>query len=168
MQPESAQLSAKLFGGVEGWLQAARDGSGEAMGHLFELFRPHLILFAQHQLSPVLRTKGDASDLVQDAFLSAHCHFNEFKGSSLGELRAWLRRIVLNRVLNFTRDHYGTGKRRLIREVSLDANSRLQHLLISRTLPPSAGPPGGTSCGSRANPSALAEALPCGDLAPPP
>jgi RNA polymerase sigma-70 factor (ECF subfamily) len=103
------------------WLAAARGGSREALGQVLETFRGYLLLVANRQLDPELRAKGGASDLVQDTFLEAQRDFGQFHGASVDELRAWLRRLLLNNVANFTRQYRERAKREVGREVPLEA-----------------------------------------------
>jgi RNA polymerase sigma-70 factor (ECF subfamily) len=102
------------------WLPAARAGSREALGHLFEACRGYLLLIARQELDPALRAKGSASDLVQQTFLEAQNDLPRFHGTTPEALRAWMRRLLLNNLANFRRDH-GRQKRRASREVSLSA-----------------------------------------------
>src|SRR5262245_58290664 len=74
------------------WLSDARAGSPEALGAVLEACRGYLLLIAQGELSPDLRAKAGASDLVQQTFLDAQRDFGRFRGESVAELRAWLRR----------------------------------------------------------------------------
>jgi RNA polymerase sigma-70 factor (ECF subfamily) len=104
-----------------GWLAAARAGSVEALGHALEECRDYLLLIAGRELDPDLGAKGGASDLVQETFLEAQRDFSRFAGGSPEELRAWLRRLLLNNVANFTRHYRATAKRRAGREVALEA-----------------------------------------------
>src|SRR6516165_4530900 len=103
------------------WMAAAQAGSREALGHVLETFRGYLLLVANRQLDPELRAKGGASDLVQDTFLEAQRDFGQFHGASVDELRAWLRRLLLNNVANFTRHYRQRAKREVVREVPLEA-----------------------------------------------
>jgi RNA polymerase sigma-70 factor (ECF subfamily) len=80
-----------------------------------------LLLVADRQLDPALQAKGGASDLVQDTFLEAQRDFARFHGDSPEELRAWLRRVLLNNVANFTRQYRHRAKRDVGREGSLEA-----------------------------------------------
>src|SRR5262245_6155605 len=112
---------AEPGGDVVQWLAAARAGSPEALGQVLETFRGYLLLVADRELDPELRAKGGASDLVQDTFLEARRDFAGFHGSSEEELRAWLRRVLLNNVANFTRQYRQRAKREVAREVSLEA-----------------------------------------------
>jgi RNA polymerase sigma-70 factor (ECF subfamily) len=101
-------------------LAAARTGCGEALGQVLERYRNYLLLIAQRELEPVLQAKGGASDLVQETFFEAQRDFGLFQGGSEEELRAWLRRLLLNNVANFSR-RYHTDKRQVKREQPLEA-----------------------------------------------
>src|SRR6516162_6479595 len=102
-------------------LAAARTGSSEALGQALQACRGYLLLLAKRELDPDLRAKGGASDLVQETFLEAQRDFAHFHGNSAEELRAWLRRLLLNNVANFTRQYRERAKRQVGREVSLEA-----------------------------------------------
>jgi RNA polymerase sigma-70 factor (ECF subfamily) len=105
-------------------LAAARAGSREALGEALEDCRRYLLAIAERQLEPDLRSKGGASDLVQETFLEAQRDFARFQGSSPDELRAWLRQVLNNNVGAFTRRFRATSKRAVAREVNLPASSQ--------------------------------------------
>ncbi|MHC4164564.1 MAG: sigma factor, partial [Planctomycetota bacterium] len=71
--------------GVASLLQAARRGDDQALGELLEAYRSYLRLLARLEVGRRLRTKLDASDLVQETFLQAHRAFDEFRGDTEGE-----------------------------------------------------------------------------------
>jgi RNA polymerase sigma-70 factor (ECF subfamily) len=102
-----------------GLVGAARAGSREALGRALEACRQYLLVVADRQLDADLRSKGGASDLVQETFLEAQRDFARFRGSSPDELRAWLRQVLLNNVWAFSRRFRATGKREVGREVAL-------------------------------------------------
>ncbi len=104
------------------WLPAARSGSRKALGEALEACRAYLLVVAQRELDPQLRAKAGASDLVQQTFLEAQRDFPQFHGESEVELLAWLRQVLLNNLSTFTRSYRATEKRRVDREVALDAN----------------------------------------------
>jgi RNA polymerase sigma-70 factor, ECF subfamily len=104
-------------------LPAARAGSREALGQALEACRCYLLLIANRQLDPALQAKGGASDLVQDTFLEAQRDFAQFAGGTEDELRAWLKRLLLNNVANFARRYRDTDKRQLQREMGLPGDS---------------------------------------------
>jgi RNA polymerase sigma-70 factor (ECF subfamily) len=113
----------KGAGDMPNWLPAARAGSPEALGQALEACRNYLLLIADQELDQDVRAKGGASDLVQETFLEAQRDFAAFHGDSPAELRAWLRRLLLNNLANFTRGFRATAKRQIAREVPLDAGS---------------------------------------------
>jgi RNA polymerase sigma-70 factor (ECF subfamily) len=101
------------------WLPEARAGSPEALGQALEACRGYLLLIARKELGTDLQAKAGASDLVQQTFLEAQGDFARFHGDSGGELRAWLRRLLLNNLAAFARDYRATAKRAISREVAL-------------------------------------------------
>jgi RNA polymerase sigma-70 factor (ECF subfamily) len=101
-------------------LAAARAGSREALGRLLEACRNYLLVIARQELDPGLRAKGGGSDLVQETFLEAQRDFRAFHGQTEGELRAWLKELLYNNVVNFARRFRETRKREIDREQALD------------------------------------------------
>lgn len=106
-----------------GRLAAAQAGSPEALGRLLEAYRAYLLLVAERELDPVLRVKGGASDLVQDTLLDAVQGFERFQGTEEGDLRRWLRRLLLNNLVSHARRYRGAEKRDALREVALGGTS---------------------------------------------
>jgi RNA polymerase sigma-70 factor, ECF subfamily len=100
------------------WLNDARAGSSEAFGKLFDVCHGYLLLVARGEFDVALQAKGGASDVVQDTFLEAQRDFAAFHGTTERELLAWLRRLLLNNLSNFSRDYRQTAKRSVRREVS--------------------------------------------------
>jgi RNA polymerase sigma-70 factor (ECF subfamily) len=117
---------------------AARAGSAEALGRLFEACRGYLLTVAEGGLAADVKVKEAASDLVQDTFLEAQRDFARFNGATESELLAWLRRLLLNNVANVSR-RYRTGKRSVEREAALNgrANQELQANVTAESDSPS-------------------------------
>src|SRR5690242_12460767 len=92
----------------------------EPFGRALEPYRPYLLGVANRELRTDLLAKAGASDLVQETFLEAQRDAGRFQGRSDAELRAWLRRILLNNVSNFVRHYREPQKRRISLEVSID------------------------------------------------
>src|SRR4051794_33646249 len=88
---------------LDALLPAARAGSADALGAALEACRLYLLAVADRELHTDLRAKGGASDIVQDTFLEAQRDFDHFHGASAADLRAWLRRLLLNNLANFAR-----------------------------------------------------------------
>lgn len=61
-----------------------------------ESLRTYLLLIAEQELPAELRPKLGASDLVQQSLVKAHQNFEQFAGQKSGELKAWVRQILLN------------------------------------------------------------------------
>jgi len=104
-------------------LAAARRGSKEALGEVLEPCRAYLLKVAAELLGPKFVSKADAADLVQETFLEAHRDFVHFHGTDELELRAWLRRLLLNNVANFFRRYRSGGKRAVDQEVAVGADA---------------------------------------------
>jgi RNA polymerase sigma-70 factor (ECF subfamily) len=106
-----------------------------------ERFREYLKLQAEVQLGPRLRSKEDASDIVQTALLEAHRDLAAYRGTTEAELLAWLKIILTRNVLNLAK-HYGTQKCDLRRERSLQedlekSSARLELYLAGDQTSPS-------------------------------
>jgi RNA polymerase sigma-70 factor (ECF subfamily) len=84
-------------------LTRARSDGGAARGELLDMYRNYLYLLARAQLGRHLQGKVDPSDLVQETFLTAHREFTRFRGTTEGELVAWLRRILASRLADLVR-----------------------------------------------------------------
>ena len=110
---------ANLSGEMSRWLDAARQGSPEALGRALEACRPYLVRVAARGIPAHLRAKLEPADAVQEAFLHAQRAFAGFPGRTEADLLAWLRRILLNALANQRRRFRAGGKRQAGREVSL-------------------------------------------------
>jgi RNA polymerase sigma-70 factor (ECF subfamily) len=102
-------------------LARARTGDAGAREALFEKCRAYVGVVARSQVESWLRTKVDASDLVQQTLLDAHRALHEFQGTTEAEWCAWLKRILAHNAADFVRHYRGTAKRQARREVPLHA-----------------------------------------------
>lgn len=126
---------------VERLLSEART-DGAQLGPLLERYRPYLALLARVEIGRRLQSKVDASDLVQETFLEAHRHFDQFHGKTEAELLGWLRSILGGQLAHLVRRYLGTKQRdvRLEREIAddLDRSSHALALeLVARGSSPS-------------------------------
>jgi RNA polymerase sigma-70 factor, ECF subfamily len=106
-----------------------------------EDYRDYLLLLVRLQLGPSSRAKPDASDVVQQAFLHAHEMRAQFRGTTEGELLAWLRAILANALATAVR-RLDTQARDPGRERSLDgelerSSSWMEGLLAADQTSPS-------------------------------
>jgi RNA polymerase sigma-70 factor, ECF subfamily len=100
-------------------LAQAKVGSERARGSLFERHRKYLELLARVELGRRLKTKVDASDIVQETFLEAHRGFGAFRGGQR-EFAAWLRTILARRLTHLIRRYVQNQGRDVRREMMLD------------------------------------------------
>lgn len=98
-------------------LHEARHGRRESLGMLLENYRNYLTVLAHAQIDARLRPRTNPSDLVQETFLQASRHFDQFQGNAK-EFEAWLRRILHRRVVQLVRKHVLARKRSVRRELS--------------------------------------------------
>lgn len=118
-------------------LALARAGSAEALGTLLQGCRRYLLWAANQALESTLRPKEGASDLVQETFVIAQRDFHAFQGATIGELLAWLHRILERRLIAKVRHYKRTIKRSIDREVSLNAQAQPEAIgLVDRCATP--------------------------------
>lgn len=98
-----------------------------------EQYREYLMTIADLQIEPVLRRKLDASDVVQQTMLEAHSRLNDFRGSTSAELAGWLKRILLNNLIDCVRA-YRRERRDIARERSLDDSLNRSSLRLEACL----------------------------------
>jgi RNA polymerase sigma-70 factor, ECF subfamily len=105
---------------VEDLIHAARSDR-EALGRLFERYRPFLLLMAQREIGPKLALRADASDVVQQTFAEAHQSFPRFAGATEPEFSAWIKQIHYHNLAEIIRKHAVAAKQNLRQEQRLDA-----------------------------------------------
>jgi RNA polymerase sigma-70 factor (ECF subfamily) len=103
-------------------LRDARAGSGEALGRLLQGTWPCLVRVAHRLLPAKLRSKLDAADVAQEAFLEAFKDFARFTGSDEKQWLDWLGTILLNNLQDAARG-FRRQKRNVSQEVRLDDGS---------------------------------------------
>jgi RNA polymerase sigma-70 factor (ECF subfamily) len=106
-----------------------------------EHYREYLRLLARLQLDPQLRGQLDPSDVAQQTLLRAHERFDQFRGRSDEEMRAWLRAILAHALVDAVR-RFGRqkGDRARSLEAALEQSSaKLEMLLASEESSPSHG-----------------------------
>ncbi len=106
---------------VEAWIREAKQGDAAALGCLLQACQVYLHEVATREISAQLRVKCAPSDLVQETSLDAHRGFASFRGDQFEELLAWLRQILLWNAVSAQRRFGQAAKRRMTREVPLEA-----------------------------------------------
>jgi RNA polymerase sigma-70 factor (ECF subfamily) len=86
----------------------------ESLNHRWEDYRDYLHLLARLQLDPRLRGKLDPSDIVQQTLFRAYQNQGQFRGRTAAEEAGWLRRILVNTLID--------AARKFQRELDLEHN----------------------------------------------
>ena len=88
-------------------------------GQWLERHRPYLTLLARAHLNPRNPAKLDSSDIVQQTLLDAFAKRDQLRGTSEGEVAAWLREILKHNLADALRNQQ-RDKRDVRRERSLE------------------------------------------------
>ncbi len=89
--PARVELSINL-------LRRAQEGDAHALDLLVTRYLPRVSRWATGRLPAWARDLADTRDLVQDTIIQAFTHIQRFEIRGEGALRAYLRRILLNRI----------------------------------------------------------------------
>jgi RNA polymerase sigma-70 factor, ECF subfamily len=90
-------------GSFDQLLQRAVAGDDSAINELIEDLRPYLLLIANKDFDPEMQGHLAPSDLVQSALFTAQRKFTAFRGESAETLRAWVRQILKNNLIDARR-----------------------------------------------------------------
>src|SRR5690242_212967 len=101
----------------------ARDGDTQAFGELVRRYEGKIFRLAQH----ITQNREDAEDVLQETFLKAYEHLDQFKGDS--KFYTWVVRIAVNQALMKLRrrktdksvsldEQIDTGEDTLVREIA--------------------------------------------------
>ncbi len=86
----------------------SREGDGDAYGELVRRYQNKIFRLAQH----ITQNQEDAEDVLQETFLKAYEHLDQFQGNS--KFYTWIVRIAVNQALMKLR------RRKNDKQVSLD------------------------------------------------
>jgi RNA polymerase sigma-70 factor (ECF subfamily) len=106
---------------TEQLLALATAGDGAAWGSLLTAEQERLIRMVAFRMDPRLRGRIDAADVVQEAFVQASAHREDFFRAPEMPLFLWLRKIVSNKLFELHRHHIGTHMRDANRDRPLAA-----------------------------------------------
>ena len=106
-------------------LGAARGGDRYQLGVLLDVYRDYLLFVATKDLPKNISAKVGASDIVQETLLQASQAFDEFRGSTEFELRAWLKQILSRKLVDVHRYFRDYAKRDVSREVAISDDCEL-------------------------------------------
>lgn len=132
---------------LEELLSRLSEGDVEAFAELFQIYRDQIKERLQARLGADLRRKVDASDIMQEAYLSAARHVGEFRGDSVDSFVQWLSVVASRRMMDACRRFLAYGKRDVRREISNGPDSVREDPESFLALLPdgTVGPPGKVS-----------------------
>jgi RNA polymerase sigma-70 factor (ECF subfamily) len=101
-----------------GLIQRAVSGDEVAFQLLFEQYMDTLTRFAERRMSPVVRRRVSAADVVQEAQIVAMRRIRDFEDRGDDAFRRWLLRIVRLKTSEAVRRHVGVARRDARRELT--------------------------------------------------
>jgi len=100
-------------------LQRVDAGDGEAVEELFRRHRLRLRRMVQLRISPALRGRVDASDVIQESFLEAWRRLEDYRKNPAMPFFLWLRFLTRQKLFAIHNRHAGVKARDPRREVAL-------------------------------------------------
>jgi RNA polymerase sigma-70 factor (ECF subfamily) len=101
-------------------LQQVAAGDQTVWGDLLERHRSRLRRMVELRLDPRLRGRLDASDVVQEAYLTASVQLAEYLKAPAIAFPLWLRLVTSQKLLLLHRHHLGTKARDAGLQISID------------------------------------------------
>jgi RNA polymerase sigma-70 factor (ECF subfamily) len=109
-------------------LDQVQAGNRDALGQLLNRHRPHIEAAVAGRLDRRMRSRLDASDIVQDSQIEAIQRIDDYLAARPMPFHLWLMRAAHQRLLKAERRHLQTAKRKVDREVPLPDRTSLQLL----------------------------------------
>jgi len=100
-------------------LQRAREGNPDALNEIFSEHRERLRRMVDVRLDRRLKSRVDASDVIQEAYVEVVTRLEDYLREPRLPLFLWLRLVVGERLLKLHRHHLGTQMRDAGLEVSI-------------------------------------------------
>ncbi len=97
-------------------VEQAAAGDRQAADQLLHRHRQRLRKMVSVRLDPALKTRVDASDVVQDTLAIAHRRLGEYLGNRSVPFYAWLRNLAWQRLIDLQRLHIKSQRRSVARE----------------------------------------------------
>jgi RNA polymerase sigma-70 factor (ECF subfamily) len=104
-------------------LERIRQGEREAVGLLFDSYRPRLRTMVRLRMDARLTARIDPSDVLQDTFLDVARQIDGYLTRPRVDVYVWLRGLAWERLLKLQRRHLGSRCRAVGREVALNGDA---------------------------------------------
>jgi RNA polymerase sigma-70 factor (ECF subfamily) len=105
---------------ISGLLRQVAAGDQAVWGDLLERQRPRLRRMVELRLDPRLQGRLDASDVIQEAYLTASKQLADYLKKPAIPFYLWLRLVTGQKLVALHRNHLGTKARDANRQISLD------------------------------------------------
>lgn len=115
-------------------LMKIRSGERDAFDQLFERHRDQLRRVVELRLTPELKARFDASDVIQEAHLEAYRRLDDYLAREPMPFRIWIRKTAQQRLQKLKRSHLHAKLRSVSREQPFPEESSL--MIASRFLAP--------------------------------
>ena len=109
-------------------LASARSGDEAAFGALCARYEARMRRRVERRLSPAVRRRVAASDVIQEALLVASRRLRDFEDRGPGSFGSWLARIVDLKAQHLVRHHAGIAKRDVAAEAPRAQRGRIAHV----------------------------------------
>lgn len=106
-------------------LDQLRSGDAEALDRLFIQHQQYLLRVVELRLDRKLRTRVDASDIVQETHLEVARRMDDYLRRRPMSFRLWLRKTAQERMIMIRRRHLDAQQRAVGREVALPDRSSI-------------------------------------------
>jgi RNA polymerase sigma-70 factor (ECF subfamily) len=119
-------------------LQRIHQGDQEALGQLFDAYRPRLRRMVQTRMDVRVAARLDPSDVLQEAYLDAARQIDRYLHDRPVDVYVWLRGLTWQRLLKLQRAHLAAQCRAVAREQPMADDSSdvlAQQFLASDTGP---------------------------------
>jgi RNA polymerase sigma-70 factor (ECF subfamily) len=118
---------------MEALLERIHEGDQEALGELFDSYRPRLRRMIRFRMDARVAARLDPSDVLQEAYLDAARQIHHYLDRRDVDVYVWLRGLAWQRLLKLHRAHLGAQCRTVDREQPLaeDSSTALAQRLLA-------------------------------------
>jgi RNA polymerase sigma-70 factor (ECF subfamily) len=128
---------------IAGVLKRAAAGDRAAVSQLLAAYRERLKAMVALRLDQRLRSRVDASDVVQEALVEADRRFADYAKQPAMDFYLWLRQLAVQKLIDLHRHHVGAKKRSVGNEISIyqgavpeASSASLAHQLLGKLTSP--------------------------------
>lgn len=120
-----------------------RAGDEHAFADLFANYRHRLKLMLEFRMDERLRSRADASDILQDVYIDAHGRISHYLKRPHLSFYIWLRQLTTQRLIDVHRRHLKAEKRDVRLEISIHqpgaaaTSESMARLLVAQLASPS-------------------------------